>query len=443
MKSHSRVLGYGLSWLCVSLPVCGAWAQPENRMRPNAVIAPIVVAPVAVAPLVKGAPVAGVAPLGTSTHGKEVASVGLNSSAIKMPPLVVKLRARELTPEQAWDAGDLGVPDLIYFLESLDKWGGFFWDKDPDLRRQMVALLVEHGQKQLEQPEQLSPVVRLWLADYYQSIGDAKCLTLCESILQEQKEPQKGENVLVFQTLERMAWFYRAQGQFEKAAQAWTKLLTYVPDKTWMSTDAIWQAGRFLFMSGHKEKANQLFDQVEKMDDGFYKGMVYFDKASNLIDDNDPTSARNFLLAKLDSMPISSSRIAPLWMLTTAYCKLEQWVEAEATLQEISDIGQKSNGLPDVDGFQQLYEEAVKRLSVLREWKNKDFEVPQYQASIEPEGEGKFSTKFSIYSWERQPLKVRVDGSGASLVSLNRERALRSRYGILVSIYKITLRASG
>lgn len=228
MRTHPKTK----MWPVVSAAYCVLWAsrahaQPEDKSHPLAIIPPITVAPVAgVAPMGVTAPVAGVAPVGVTARvagvapvgakvgEKDVAAVGLSASAVKMPLLVAKLRAHQVTPQEAWEGGDLNVPDLIYFLESLDRWGGFFWDKDPDLRRQMVALLVEHGQKQLEHPEGLSPVVRLWLADYYENLGDAKCLALCESILTElkPKAPIKdgGDRFLAFQSCERLAGSTRA-----------------------------------------------------------------------------------------------------------------------------------------------------------------------------------------------------------------------------------------
>lgn len=271
MKSH------GAKWLVLQAACCLLWAtragaQPEDRTHPLAVVPPIVVAPVV-----------GVAPLGAKAGAKEVAAVGLSASAVKMPLLVTKLRAHQVTPQEAWAAGDLEVPDLIFFLESLDRWGGFSWDKDPDLRRQMVALLVEHGQKQLEHPEQLSPAVRLWLADYYQSLGDAKCLTLCESILNEQKEPQKGENALVFQTLERMAWFYRDQGQFEKSAQSWLCVSSSIPDQGWWQPDVFVEAAKMYEQAGEVEKAEQTYAKAPIVHIAWPDGVTVTNHAQLLI----------------------------------------------------------------------------------------------------------------------------------------------------------------
>ncbi len=250
MKLHfrlSRTLVLVFPAACCVLLSSNVEAQPVDRTRPPAVIPPIVLAPVA-----------------------DVAVVGLSASAAKMPILVEKLRAHSLTPQQAWEAGDLEVPDLIYFLESLDRWGGFTWDKDPDLRRQMVALLVQHGQKQLQQPETLSPVVRLWLADYYGSIGDKRVLTLSESILREQKEPKKGEDALTFQALERMAWFYRDQGQHEKGAETWLRIPTLIPDQGWWQSDALIEAARAYSKGGKSEEARRLYAQVPKFGDGWH-----------------------------------------------------------------------------------------------------------------------------------------------------------------------------
>ena len=151
--------------MCASGWLIAVKAQPPDPVQP-ATIPPVVLKPIA--PLAAVATVGPVAPL------VAIGAVNINASAVKMPPIVVQLRAHTATPQELWDAGAFNADDIVYFVNSLDPWGGFYWDKDPELRRQMVALLVAHGQKQLAQPDKLSPAMRLWLADYYWSVGDEK-----------------------------------------------------------------------------------------------------------------------------------------------------------------------------------------------------------------------------------------------------------------------------
>lgn len=322
MKSH------GGKWLVLQAACCLLWAaragaQPEDRTHPLAVVPPVVVAPVV-----------GVAPLGAKAGDKEVAAVGLSASAVKMPLLVAKLRSHQVTPQEAWAAGDLEVPDLIFFLESLDRWGGFFWDKDIDLRRQMVALLVEHGQKQLEHPEGLSPVVRLWLADYYQSLGDAKCLTLCESILSEQKEPQKGENALVFQTLERMAWFYRDQGQPEKGAQAWLRVSSLIPDEGWWQPDALIEAARLYYQGGKQEEAQQLYKEVPNLNNEWSTSIAIHDQTQQLISKGQNSEAQFLLKHSITSIKGEESRSVLLSLLAWSQYKVLDFRHSRNTAKE-------------------------------------------------------------------------------------------------------------
>ncbi len=275
--------------------------------------------------------------------GADVAVVGLSASAAKMPILVEKLRAHSLTPQQAWEAGDLDVPDLIYFLESLDRWGGFYWEIDLDLRRQVVALLVQHGQKQLQQPEKLSPAVRLWLADYYGSINAPECLALCESILREQKEPKKGEDALTFQALERMAWFYRDQGQHEKEAEIWLRVPTSIPDPGWWQSDALIEAARAYSKAGKSEEARRLYVQVPKFGDGWHTAMSYYDQALPLLDAGKLDEAKAILSKELQAKENSEIGLIAqnAWLASLAY-RQGKLDEAMRHGQIVTQLGEKT-----------------------------------------------------------------------------------------------------
>lgn len=374
MKPHfgltSHVLtAQVLTSACCVLLASRAGAQPVDRTRPPAIVAPIVQAPVAdIAAIGAKAPVAEVAVVGAKAPGADVSAigvktpgagvmaitakapganvavVGLNSSAARMPILVEKLRAHSLTPQQAWEAGDLRVPDLIYFLDSLDRWGGFTWEIDLDLRRQMVALLVEHGQKQLEEPEKLSPAVRLWLADYYGSIGDKRVLTLSESILREQKEPKKGEDALTFQALERMAWFYRDQGQHEKGAETWLRIPTLIPDQGWWQSDALIEAARLYSQGGKQEKAQQLYAQAGRSSDDYHAGGAIVEGFGRELQRNPKQTEIQLLQIKKESTT-PDARLAAHFLLALARYKAQDWkgflLQAEEVLRDYEQIEEK------------------------------------------------------------------------------------------------------
>ena len=188
--------------LCFALPLAADWPKPIVPPKSSTAPAPIA------SPTTKTLPGAIEAP---SNAGHTVAGLALD-----------KMLAGELTPQKAWDDKTITTDDLLWIIQArIDAWGGFYWNKNAPLRRELVRLLMAHGAEKLAAPEKLSPTLRLWLADYYQGINDEKCLVLCESILSEIKAPLKGENVLVFQTLERAAWFYAAKNENEKCGQAW------------------------------------------------------------------------------------------------------------------------------------------------------------------------------------------------------------------------------
>ncbi len=382
MKTHfftARSLTMALPAACCALSMSRAGAQPVDRTRPPAIIPPIVQAPVAeVAAVGAKAPGGNVAVVGAKVPDAEVAVVGLSASAAKMPILVEKLRAYTIVPQQAWEAGDLDVTDLIYFLESLDRWGGFTWDKDPDLRRQMVALLVQHGQDQLQHTEKLSPAVRLWLADYYGSVNDSKCLTLCESILREQKEPKKGEDALVFQVLERMAWFYRDQGQYEKSAENWLQVPTLIPDQGWWQADSLIEAARAYSNAKKLDKAQRLYAQVIHIGDTAEKGLVIYDQALTLIKENHHTEARVLLQQHLGDDEGAWVKVGLLSLLSASYLRTGEVEGAHHTAQNALDFYYTLKDPPQDGGMKHQVERAKEVLAWCQQYeKNKTLVNPK------------------------------------------------------------------
>ena len=210
--------------ICAASLSCAAAARAQE-----AIVLPPVERVAPIAPI-GGAAVGGVALPGANAVGA-VAAKTASVSAVQASgdgvatAVLEKLRVHELTPQEAWQDGSLRLDDVVYILQNrVDEWGGFYWVKDEILRRQLEALLAEHGGEMLENPEKLSPQLRLWLSDYYGSVRDARAVPLAESVLSEFKAPSEKGSALAFLAVERLGWYYGDIGQQEKAAQSWLRM---------------------------------------------------------------------------------------------------------------------------------------------------------------------------------------------------------------------------
>ena len=155
--------------------------------------------------------------------------------------VLAKLRAHEMTAQDVWQSGVLNVDDLLYLIENkVDDWGGFYWDKDLKLRRELESLLAQSGGEKIKDSEKLSPKVRLWLSDYYGSMKDERAIALAESVLSEFKEPVKSDKdiALIFQGAERLGWYYYQKGDYQKAAESWERVADLTAVKGWWTGDA-------------------------------------------------------------------------------------------------------------------------------------------------------------------------------------------------------------
>lgn len=280
-------------------------------------------------PVVSAPPTAVVPPIASDAVSK--------TAALTTPLLVAQWRTHKSTPQEAWDKGTLTVDNLIYILNhSIDYWGGFYWEKDVDLRRAIVALLVEHGGERLAKPETLSPFVRLWLADYYESVGDERTLPLCEGVLSEIKTPVKGEGALAFQAVERIGWYYRDKGQYEQGAQAWLRMTNYHADIGWWTPDALIEAARLWERAGENEKAANLYAKIARLPTGdeIIKAVALQLQAKILIRQNHIEEARKLLQAATANPTPTASQVIALSLLGYSYYNTRNWREASRYWQQ-------------------------------------------------------------------------------------------------------------
>lgn len=332
-----------------------AQAQPEDKSRPFAVIAPVQVAPVA--------NVAGVG-LRVEKEGEgakfqtpvqmapvaDVAGIGVNTGdAALLEAVLMRLKASTLTPEAAWQRGDLTYANICdFFQPGSNEWIIHVREKDNGLHHALIALLVAHEGEKLKALPQVPPAVRLWLADYYQSSGDGKCIEVAESILAQMPRPlnttddTSGLLPVAFQAVEREGWFYRDEGQFEKGAETWLRLPPLLADQGWWQPDAIVEAARLYSEGNEQEKAQQLYSKARTFGDSWSTSVSYYDQARTLISQRKLNDAASLLERALKQEPDTSCQVILLSMMSL--CKYQQ-----EDFKSSSDLTSKAIALYDLD----------------------------------------------------------------------------------------------
>ncbi|HEY0073150.1 MAG TPA: tetratricopeptide repeat protein [Abditibacteriaceae bacterium] len=253
----------------------------------------------------------------------------VNAAHRHLPLLIEQMLTGRMTPQRAWDEKLFSADDLLWLFEHLvDDWGGFDWRKNDGVRRELARLLTENGGDKLQDLKKLSPKVRLWLADYYMSVRDEKCVTFCESILNEVKAPMKDEKPLIFLAIERLAWHYAWTRRTEKAAQTWERLPSLFSTPGWFVPDAFFEAGRLWLIAGNRAKAEDLFAKVHQYDNGWATGMALLEQARFLMDQDKHDEARTILSQPIKGSDSELIRVALLSLLAKSYYDTGEWAKA-------------------------------------------------------------------------------------------------------------------
>ena len=287
-----------------------------------------------------------ISPIGGKAVGA-LSPVEVKTNSI-VDAMLAKMRARELTPQDAWQSGVLTVDDLLYLIENkVDTWGGFFWEKNDNLRRDLVQLLVQHGADKLNETDKLSPKIRLWLADYYVSLDDEQGLQLGENLLKELIPKAKDNQSLIFLTVERMAWFHQNRREYEKAAQTWLRLEPLLTAKDWMLADAIWLAGRNTLYAGDEAKAQKYFEQAKTFDLPLYGMLVDYDLSGLWMKRGQPERVQQMQQKALESETDPVNRASRFLTLSQALYKMGEWDKAaDAAQQVLAESAKEANPNP-------------------------------------------------------------------------------------------------
>lgn len=369
---------------------------------------------------------------------KNIAAV--NEKSLLTTTVVAQIAGGTLSAEQAWQNGSLTLDGVYDFFEhQVNPWGEIEGQSDNSLRLSLAGVLVNHGGERLQEVSKVPLPVRVWLADYFQNQKDARVLTWGESVLSELKVPQgEAQERLAFQAIERMGWFYRDQGQYEKGAQNWLRLLTLVSPGSSSQPDAMLEAARLYTAAGQSREARELYARVDQSDNGHFRGMALYDQASQLID-KQPAQARDLVLQKMPNLENAADRAGPLWALAQAQWKLEQWPEAETTLQEMIRSVPLDSNSPSLNIIK---EAAQTRLLLMQQWKDKAFVLPLQKLLSRRDAEGAYHATLYVHSFLPQPVEVKFADASVHLNALTQLRQQRTDSGVLVTVYDLSYSTS-
>jgi tetratricopeptide (TPR) repeat protein len=356
-----------------------------------------------------------IAPLGRPSAVKLPAQTAIVEAVHRhVPTLIEQMLQGKLTPQKAWDEKLLNVDDLLWiFTSHIDPWGSFNWKFNVQVRRGLAALLAQHGADKVAQAEKLPPNVRLWLTDYYQSIGDEKAIVVGESILKEIKTPIKSENSLVFQTVERLAWYYNGKRNYKKSAETWLRMEHFYEDTGWWVPDAIFWAARMYLLAGNRARAWELFARVPEYNNGFFSGMSRFDQAGLLLSEGKIEEARQLLKQPLTGDDADRVRVAILASLGRSYYLTGNFAEARQYSQESLKL-YKAQRARDPEATFGL---AQQTLQLIEQWSKEPIfcEPKTLDVAIKEDDKSPIILRLALHTFRKIPLILHIDSPSVTV----------------------------
>lgn len=433
-----------------------AWSQPqseEERRKGWGIPKRVDSAPIGM-----GAPgaITGLAVPGAVGGGKVHSEIGLIAPIVVATPqnvlkgvqgslsiVLTEIAQGTLTPQQAWNEKRLSPQEILQFLaggQRLTQNEG-----NEKLQSELAGVLVQNVPERIQDHRQLPLLVRVALGRYYSSVGDVRAVAIAEALLRElDRKPKQADPWPELWGVILLAKYYRNTEQREKAAQTWERALTYRPDVgRWQASVRVDAARDYIKAGGdeHRKRAVQLFAQVAQYGEDFYTGLVSYDRASFLLEENKPQAAKELLLKDLESLSAPGDRMGPLWTLAQSHWKLEEWEQAEAVLEKMLQAYTQQKTVPKGLGFEEIVGEAQGRLHTLQKWKTKTFELPLPYAMASRDEKGVFHARFYLYSFSKPSIGVRFDDPKNRLVELKAQRQNRANSGVLVNVYDLSFQA--
>ncbi|MDQ3814357.1 MAG: tetratricopeptide repeat protein [Armatimonadota bacterium] len=252
----------------------------------------------------------------------------ISPAAINAPLVVARIKAGEMTVEEAWQKGLLKEDDLLFLLgqEGGDR-GSLNLVDTSGLGSALVELLIKHYPERVAKPESLSAGVRFRLADYYfkRNRKDPQAGRLLEGILKEIRTTVKAESA----TRAILPWYYEPAstllgehyqdtGQYQKALDTFLGALKNSKHPGYAG-DWMLAAARTAMQMGDEKKAQQFYAQVKQYGSAWAAGTAVGDQAELLMDEKKFAEARRLLQPALATAGTNSIRIVLLKKLGYLY----------------------------------------------------------------------------------------------------------------------------
>lgn len=329
-----------------------------------------------------------------------------------IPPLIDQMLDGKLTPERAWDEKLLSIDDLLWIFTSyIDPWGSFRYKFNEDMRRDLLGLIVKNGSDKLQEPEKLSTNVRLWLADYYMSTRDEKCVTMCESILKGIKAPVTGEDALVFQTIERLARYHAETGSPKNGAQVWMRMADYYPPGSRYIPDSEVEAGRNYAGQGNRKKAIELCELATHGAKDHVLGAAYWDWALYLMADGQHKQAQELLKRAISIVDAGELiRVGLRSLLGQSLYTTGNWDESRQVYQQVlEEYPTMATPRSWELALAQLPLWANEKIGRMNDWAKSPLLCQPTSVKLKVEGGKSASETVMVRTFHRAPLVVSCD----------------------------------
>lgn len=227
-----------------------------------------------------------------------------------------------------------------------------------------------------------------------------------------------GDKPLVFQTVERLGWFYRDKGDDIKSAQSWLRMETMFAEPGWWVPDSLVAAARAFWRSGDKARAKVLYERVPPFGNGWLTGLTYYDQASELLTQGQHEEARRLLLLPLSGDGAEHAEVLIAGYLAYSYYRTAEWEQARRWSEEtLSKYGRlQGQELPEGRNLIGAANDARNVLSWTQRWAKEPLvcEVPSGTFRGE-RGDESASRSFAVRAF--RPVVLNLESNGDVLTA--------------------------
>jgi tetratricopeptide (TPR) repeat protein len=272
--------------------------------------------------------------------------------------------------------------------------------------------------------------------------GDARCVPIFQAMTREWVEKwQAGDKAKIdgaVPGLHPLAWFYQAQGEMEKAAQAYERSAEYSVAPAWVGS-ALVEAARLYGEAGQKEKSEALYERAARQGSGWSKGVALYDRARALIQAGEQEDARALLQQEVSGEKSDQITVALLSLLGYSYYRTGDWAKAKEYSQSALDRQAKLNPLLPSENLEAQIGLARRTLEYSGQWQKSALKAVPEAVSLSVPSEpkagdlvkaadpvkagGMARASFGVQSLKRVPLQVTSDNPLVKVRAVSPERA--------------------